>query len=64
MASYTMYLVHYFTLDIFERYLPLHPTVGIMLAFAASGIFSEGIRRIVEVPFRRFGRLGHLSSPH
>lgn len=64
MASYTMYLVHYFTLDVFERYLPLHPIMGMLLAFAACGIFSEGIRRFVEIPFRRFGRLGHLSSLH
>jgi len=62
-VSYTMYLLHYFSLDVFEKLLPAHKTAGIILAFVAAALFSEGVRRFIEVPIRRWGHRRKFMAP-
>ena len=58
--SYTMYLVHLFGHFVFWKYIPFHNVFVPLLTFVVCGVFSEGIRRFVEKPFRK---LAHRKEP-
>ncbi len=59
-VSYTMYLVHFATLDILHDYLKWNPWLIALCAFCISGIFAELVRLGIEIPLREMKRRKHL----
>ena len=54
LVSYTMYLSHFVIISILRGYMTGHPVVIALCAALLCGLFSEAVRRSVEIPARRF----------
>jgi peptidoglycan/LPS O-acetylase OafA/YrhL len=54
--SYTLYLVHFFLLDLMARSTPSSRALRALAALAAAVVLGLAMRRCIEQPFRRLGR--------